>query len=139
MRRSNLLIAVHCLLVALLLLPGATSPVPSDGPATPAATASGSAPSVETRFAAAVQQSREAFNAELARLTELFAASATPEEALAVQRQITLLKQNAEIGVLEIQLGFAREAGRAEQAAELEGIIAQARAVLEGEPAGAGR
>jgi len=41
--------------------------------------------------------------------------------------------------VLEIQLGFAREAGRIEQAAELEAWIAQARAALLEAPAGAGR
>lgn len=84
----------------------------------------------ESPFALAVRRSREAYDAELARLTELHRQATTPAQALDVQRRITALKQDAEVSVLEIQLAFAREAGRLELAAELEALIGQARAAM---------
>ena len=93
----------------------------------------------EGRFALAVGQSRDTFNVELSRLTELFRQAGSQPEALDAQRRITALKQGWEIELMEIQLRFAREAGRVEQVAELESVIVQARAAVAAAPADAGR
>ena len=126
-----------CLLFLALLAPSAPAQ-PLDSAAT------GSDPAApqltqEGRFAAAVAASEGTFHAELARLTGLFRQAGTPEEALALQRRIGALKQNWEIEMMELQLRFAREAGRLEQVQELEAMVAQARAVLPTATADAGR
>lgn len=138
MRRMFRLPCVCLCALALSLLAAAAAAQPVDD-----ATATNNMPAPqlteEGRFAAAITGSDEAFRAELARLTELFHQAGTPEESLAVQRQISALKQNWEIELLEIQLRFAREAGRETQVQELEAVIAQAKAVLPEAAAGARR
>lgn len=139
--------AVGFAFTLLLLLPvlttARTDADPAEPPATAEATAEATMPDTPTteegRFGLAVRQSREAYAAELARLTELYRQAVAPADALAVQRTITALKQNAEIELMEIQLRFAREAGRQEQVAELEALIGQSRALMAATPLDAAR
>ena len=122
------------LLFLVLLLPAlaaAQSPEREVPPPAGAVTAdAATAPALESPFARAVRQSREVYAAELARLSALYLQAATPADALAIQREITALKQGAEVELMEIQLRFAREAGRTDLVAELEALVGQARAAM---------
>lgn len=60
---------------------------------------------------------------ELERLQDLFKQAATPERALAIQREMGAIKERTEVGMLQVQLDFARREGRLEAAANLERVI----------------
>lgn len=62
--------------------------------------------------------------AEVDRLTADLADVADDAEALAIQRRIGVVKQQAEIDVMEIQVTFAEEAGHDEQAEVLREAVA---------------
>lgn len=126
---------------ALLLLLPATAllTAPSDQPAAesmdaspePAVQASGPAWVLD----AELQASRDGFQARLAALTARFQAAASEEEALAIQREISRLKLESELAVMEIQARRAREAGKADLAQEIESIVSQVRAAADAEAA----
>lgn len=80
---------------------------------------------------AELQASRDAFQSELAALTKRFAVATDQEQALAIQRQISTLKVNAELAVLEIQARRARERGDETVALQLEEMVAQVRAATQ--------
>jgi len=65
---------------------------------------------------------------EFRNLFARFRAAPDATAALAVQREIEQLKLSTEISLLRIQADYARRAGRAAQAAELEKVIAELQA-----------
>lgn len=69
----------------------------------------------------------EAQHEDLAQLRASFDKSATPEEALAVQRRIEERKREAEIGIYAAQIVYLREIGREDAVMRLERVIQQLR------------
>jgi hypothetical protein len=58
-------------------------------------------------------------------LREQLATAADEQQAMALRRQISLLKQLTQLEILRVQVRFARQAGREDTAQRLEAAIAQ--------------
>lgn len=69
----------------------------------------------------------EAQREDIAQLRASFDKSATPEEALAVQRRIEERKLKAEISIYAAQIVYLREIGRQDAAMKLEQVVQQLR------------
>lgn len=90
-------------------------------------TAENPAPRAVTALDAELTTIRETFRDRLSELTAAYAAAPDAEAAASAQRDITALKLQLEIDLLELQLRRARERGDTAAVAELEPIRTAAR------------
>lgn len=105
--------------------PATTSSAQPLPPATSAA--AGSSRILLARMADEMATARTVFRDDLARLTARFERASDRVEALAVQREIAKLKGDLEIAFLEIQARYARAAGLAQRADELDALASEIR------------
>lgn len=122
--RSRARAALLAAALLLLLMPAA-SPAAAPPPATPAA------PPSET---AAIQAAVDAGLAAIATLETQAKDAPDGEQALDLQARIGQTKRDLQRQVLDIQLDYARRAGRADQAAAIEAALARLANPPAGEP-----